>query len=209
MVLIMLAGVMFPLWPVKLRIGVWYLSILALGLLGALIVLAVVRLIFWCVTVVVCKKAIWMFPNLFEDVGFVSLVFNLLVSIPIPVFDICMKMGKEEKRVTVRIQEKDQDKGTIKCSPDHILILHLVPLPLDSIHRSLNLHLNSKTRLISSLNPSSQSGRTTNQNKRRKKSSPVQVNDPQSLLEERNLPGKKERQVKDRAALRLYRLLLV
>ena len=72
MVVIMLAGVMFPLWPVKLRVGVWYLSILALGLLGALIVLAIVRLIFWCVTVVVCKKAIWMFPNLFEDVGFVS-----------------------------------------------------------------------------------------------------------------------------------------
>lgn len=70
MVIIMLAGVMFPLWPVKLRIGVWYLSILALGLLGALIVLAIVRLIFWCITVVVCKKAIWMFPNLFEDVGF-------------------------------------------------------------------------------------------------------------------------------------------
>lgn len=72
MVIIMLAGVMFPLWPVKLRIGVWYLSILALGLLGALIVLAIVRLIFWCITVVACKKAIWMFPNLFEDVGFVS-----------------------------------------------------------------------------------------------------------------------------------------
>lgn len=72
MVVIMLAGVMFPLWPVKLRIGVWYLSILALGLLGALIVLAIVRLIFWCATVVVAPKAIWMFPNLFEDVGFVS-----------------------------------------------------------------------------------------------------------------------------------------
>jgi translocation protein SEC62 len=72
MVVIMLAGVMFPLWPVKLRIGVWYLSILALGLLGALIVLAVVRAIFWCITVVVLPKAIWMFPNLFEDVGFVS-----------------------------------------------------------------------------------------------------------------------------------------
>jgi len=76
MVLVMLAGVMFPLWPVKLRIGVWYLSILALGLLGALIVLAIVRLIFWCITVVVSKKAIWMFPNLFEDVGFVSQPFS-------------------------------------------------------------------------------------------------------------------------------------
>jgi translocation protein SEC62 len=75
MIAIMLAGVMFPLWPVKLRVGVWYLSILALGLLGALIVLAVVRLIFWCITVVVSPKAIWMFPNLFEDVGFVSRLY--------------------------------------------------------------------------------------------------------------------------------------
>lgn len=74
MVVIMLAGVMFPLWPVKLRVGVWYLSILALGLLGALIVLAIVRLIFWCLTVVAAPKAIWIFPNLFEDVGFVSRV---------------------------------------------------------------------------------------------------------------------------------------
>ena len=102
MVIIMLAGVMFPLWPVKLRIGVWYLSILALGLLGALIVLAVVRLIFWCGTVVVCKKAIWMFPNLFEDVGFVSLVFNLLGSVPVfrcsmnRSWEYCLEMGNEE-----------------------------------------------------------------------------------------------------------------
>lgn len=72
MVVIMLAGVMFPLWPVKLRVGVWYLSILALGLLGALIVLAIIRLIIWCATVVGAPKAIWIFPNLFEDVGFVS-----------------------------------------------------------------------------------------------------------------------------------------
>lgn len=72
MVVVMLAAVMFPLWPVKLRLGVWYLSILALGLLGALLVLAVVRLVIWCVTVVAAKRAIWIFPNLFEDVGFVS-----------------------------------------------------------------------------------------------------------------------------------------
>lgn len=72
MVAIMLAGVMFPLWPVKLRIGVWYLSMLALGLIGALIALAIVRLIIYCGTVVSMKRAIWIFPNLFEDVGFVS-----------------------------------------------------------------------------------------------------------------------------------------
>ncbi|KJE02218.1 translocation protein SEC62 [Cryptococcus gattii NT-10] len=72
MVLIMLAGVMFPLWPVKLRIGVWYLSVGVLGLVGAFMGLAVVRLVLWCVTVLTMKRAIWIFPNLFEDVGFVD-----------------------------------------------------------------------------------------------------------------------------------------
>ncbi|TXT08782.1 hypothetical protein VHUM_02910 [Vanrija humicola] len=72
MVLVMLAGVMFPLWPTSLRVGVWYLSVGALGLIGAFIVLAIIRLIFWCITKIFMSKAIWMFPNLFEDVGFVD-----------------------------------------------------------------------------------------------------------------------------------------
>ncbi|ORY23697.1 translocation protein Sec62-domain-containing protein [Naematelia encephala] len=72
MVLVMLAGVMFPLWPVSLRIGVWYLSVAALGVIGLFIALAVVRLILWCITVLAMKRAIWIFPNLFEDVGFVD-----------------------------------------------------------------------------------------------------------------------------------------
>ncbi|WOO83403.1 Translocation protein SEC62 [Vanrija pseudolonga] len=72
MVLVMLAGVMFPLWPNTLRVGVWYLSVGALGLIGAFIVLAIIRLIFWCFTKIFMSKAIWMFPNLFEDVGFVD-----------------------------------------------------------------------------------------------------------------------------------------
>ena len=76
MVIVMLAGVMFPLWPVKLRIGVWYLSIAVLVFIAAMIVLAIVRLIFWCITVMGTKRAIWIFPNLFEDVGFVSLCFT-------------------------------------------------------------------------------------------------------------------------------------
>jgi len=77
MVAIMLAGVMFPLWPVKLRVGVWYLSIAVLVFIGAMIVLAIVRLIFWCITVLCTKRAIWIFPNLFEDVGFVSCSWGL------------------------------------------------------------------------------------------------------------------------------------
>ena len=81
MVVIMLAGVMFPLWPIKLRLGVWDLSVGALILVGLFIALAIVRLIIWCFTVLAMKKAIWIFPNLFEDVGFVSVIFLLLDSI--------------------------------------------------------------------------------------------------------------------------------
>ncbi|SPO25584.1 related to translocation protein sec62 [Ustilago trichophora] len=72
MVVVMLAGVMFPLWPPTMRLGVWYLSVGALGLIGLFFAIAIVRLIFWLITLVVAKPGIWIFPNLFEDVGFVD-----------------------------------------------------------------------------------------------------------------------------------------
>lgn len=72
MVAVVLAAVMFPLWPAKMRVGVWYLSIGVLGLIGLFFAIAVVRLIFWIITIVVAKPGIWIFPNLFADVGFVS-----------------------------------------------------------------------------------------------------------------------------------------
>ncbi|KDN42857.1 translocation protein [Tilletiaria anomala UBC 951] len=72
MVAVMLAGVMFPLWPPIMRQGVWYLSIGALGLIGLFIAIAIFRLIFYVITIVVARPGIWIFPNLFEDVGFVD-----------------------------------------------------------------------------------------------------------------------------------------
>lgn len=74
MVAIMLAGVMFPLWPPIMRLGVWYLSIGVLGLIGLFFALAIVRLIFYIITVIVASPGIWIFPKLFADVGFVSVI---------------------------------------------------------------------------------------------------------------------------------------
>ena len=71
MVAVILAGVMFPLWPPILRLGVWYLSMIFLGLIGLLLVIAVIRLIFYIITVLVASPGIWVFPRLFADVGFV------------------------------------------------------------------------------------------------------------------------------------------
>ncbi|KAJ2080894.1 Translocation protein S62 [Coemansia sp. RSA 988] len=69
-VAVVLAGVMFPLWPSVLRNGTWYLSMVALGLLGLLFAIAIVRLIVYIITVIAYPQGLWIFPNLFEDVGF-------------------------------------------------------------------------------------------------------------------------------------------
>lgn len=66
-----IAVVLFPLWPYFLRKAVWYLSMGALGLLGLFFGLAIVRLILFLATIAVGPKpGIWLYPNLFEDVGF-------------------------------------------------------------------------------------------------------------------------------------------
>lgn len=67
---VVLALVLFPLWPYTLRRGVWYLSMACLGLLGAFFGLAIVRLIFFIISLAAIPPGIWIYPNLFEDVGF-------------------------------------------------------------------------------------------------------------------------------------------
>lgn len=67
-----LAAVMFPLWPAFLRLGVWYLSVGVLGLLGVFFGIAIIRLILFVVTMFTVSPGIWLFPNLFEDVGIVD-----------------------------------------------------------------------------------------------------------------------------------------
>jgi translocation protein SEC62 len=64
------AVVLFPLWPIMLRQGVWYLSVGMMGLLGLFFAMSIFRLILFCVTVFAAPPGLWLFPNLFEDVGF-------------------------------------------------------------------------------------------------------------------------------------------
>lgn len=72
MVAVILGGVMFPLWPPFMRLGAYYLSLLFFALIGLFFAIAVVRLIFYIITLVVASPGIWIFPKLFADVGFVS-----------------------------------------------------------------------------------------------------------------------------------------
>jgi translocation protein SEC62 len=67
---VIFAIVLFPLWPIKMRLGVWYLSMGMLGLIGLFFAMSIFRLILFAVTVFAVPPGLWLYPNLFEDVGF-------------------------------------------------------------------------------------------------------------------------------------------
>ncbi|KAF2668690.1 translocation protein [Microthyrium microscopicum] len=67
---LVLIFVLFPLWPLKLRQGAWYLSMGFFGLIVAFFGMAIVRLILFCITMFTHPPGLWLYPNLFEDVGF-------------------------------------------------------------------------------------------------------------------------------------------
>lgn len=68
--IVIMAIVLFPLWPLFLRQGVWYLSMGMLGLIGLFFAMAIVRLILFIITIFAAPPGLWLYPNLFEDVGF-------------------------------------------------------------------------------------------------------------------------------------------
>jgi translocation protein SEC62 len=68
--LLVIAVVLFPLWPLFMRQGVWYLSMGMLGLIGLFFAMAIVRLIIFIITMFAVPPGFWLYPNLFEDVGF-------------------------------------------------------------------------------------------------------------------------------------------
>ncbi|KAI4245203.1 MAG: hypothetical protein L6R40_002560 [Gallowayella cf. fulva] len=110
LVLIM-AVVMFPLWPVKLRIGVWYLSMGMLGLIGLFFAMAIFRAILFAVTYFAVPPGLWLYPNLFEDVGFFD-SFR-------PVWgwqEEKKKKGKKNKEGTAAAEWKKASKGE-KAAP--------------------------------------------------------------------------------------------
>ena len=69
-VIVVFGAILFPLWPPILRTAVWYLSIALLGLVMGIVVIAIIRLILFIITMFAVPPGIWLFPNLFEDVGF-------------------------------------------------------------------------------------------------------------------------------------------
>ncbi|KTW27342.1 hypothetical protein T552_02325 [Pneumocystis carinii B80] len=70
--ILILIIIVYPLWPPKMRRIVYYLSWAALGVIILLIVITILRLFFYVITTTILPPGIWIFPNLYEDVGFVD-----------------------------------------------------------------------------------------------------------------------------------------
>jgi translocation protein SEC62 len=64
--------VLYPLWPLKLRLGVYYLSWGLMGLLGLFFLMAIFRVILFCITYFAVPPGLWLYPNLWEDVSFMD-----------------------------------------------------------------------------------------------------------------------------------------
>ncbi|KAK3353606.1 translocation protein Sec62-domain-containing protein [Lasiosphaeria hispida] len=70
--LVIFAIVLYPLWPTKLRQGVYYLSWGFLIFLGLFFAMAIIRVILFCITYFVLSPGFWLFPNLWEDVSVIE-----------------------------------------------------------------------------------------------------------------------------------------
>lgn len=64
--------ILYPLWPLKLRLGVYYLSWGLMGLLGLFFLMAIFRVILFCATYFITPPGLWLYPNLWEDVSFLD-----------------------------------------------------------------------------------------------------------------------------------------
>lgn len=100
---------LFPLWPLVLRKGVYYLSVAAAGFLVFILALTVIRLVIftlvWAVTA--AKWHFWIFPNLTEDVGFFASFWPLYDSKYVSE----EVKAKNEKKLKKKKKDRDSDEG--------------------------------------------------------------------------------------------------
>ncbi|KAI9261031.1 translocation protein Sec62-domain-containing protein [Sporodiniella umbellata] len=107
LVAVVLTAVLFPLWPDFLKLGVWYLSVGVLCLIGAFFGIALVRLALYIVSYPILPRGFWLFPNLFADCGVVDSF------IPLYGFDE-PKAKKSKKKSTKALSDPVSDPAEVK-----------------------------------------------------------------------------------------------
>ena len=63
---------MYPLWPSPLKSIAWYVLMALASFVAFILVISVIRLVVFVVSYFTAKPGIWLFPNLYADVGFID-----------------------------------------------------------------------------------------------------------------------------------------
>ena len=69
-VLFVISLFMYPLWPRFLKNISWYLMMAVASFVAFILILAILRLIVFFISFFIARPGVWLFPNLFADVGF-------------------------------------------------------------------------------------------------------------------------------------------
>ncbi|PAV61622.1 hypothetical protein WR25_00651 isoform B [Diploscapter pachys] len=100
-----IAGCLFPLWPIWLRQGVYYVSLAGIFAFCLLIAVAIIRTIIfgaiWAATM--GRHNLWILPNLTEDCGFFE-SFK-----PFYTYEYCPPGEKKDKKKDKKKKAKDSD----------------------------------------------------------------------------------------------------
>ncbi|KAG7209005.1 hypothetical protein KM043_015172 [Ampulex compressa] len=98
---------LFPLWPLTIRHGVYYISVAAAGFLVFILALAIIRMIVFCLLWVptLGRCHLWLLPNLTADVGFFASFWPLY---QYKYYDLTSESDKKANKKK-RKKEKDSD----------------------------------------------------------------------------------------------------
>ncbi|EFN84060.1 translocation protein SEC62 [Harpegnathos saltator] len=99
---------LFPLWPLTIRHGVYYLSIAAAGFLVFILALAIIRMIVFCLLWVptLGRCHLWLLPNLTADVGFFASFW------PLYQYDYYGSTSSSDKKGSKKRKRKDKDSDS-------------------------------------------------------------------------------------------------
>ncbi|CAH1964965.1 unnamed protein product [Acanthoscelides obtectus] len=106
---------LFPLWPPSVRLGVYYLSVLAATFLVSIIILAVLRVIIFSIIWILTmgKHHLWILPNLTEDVGFFASFW------PLYTYEYKGETTSSKKKSKKKKKDKDSDAEEEDEKQDH------------------------------------------------------------------------------------------
>ncbi|XP_076387204.1 translocation protein 1 isoform X2 [Megachile rotundata] len=106
---------LFPLWPLTIRHGVYYLSLAAAGFLVFILTLGIIRLIVFCLLWVptLGRCHLWLLPNLTADVGFFASFW--------PLYQYEYYGSTENnKKANKKKRKKEKDSDTEDASSTHL-----------------------------------------------------------------------------------------